>query len=104
MNAINPFNVSSNVAVHFPIFSVFFVDFRVEKRTICVIDAIHILAAEAAAVKSMSIVESSPFRDYVKCLSPRAHLFSRKQIAEELRTEFLECRMKAKAMFQSMCL
>jgi zinc finger BED domain-containing protein 1 (E3 SUMO-protein ligase ZBED1) len=51
----------------------------------------------------IAIVESSPFRDYVKCLSPRAHLFSRKQIADELRTEFLECRVKAKAMFESMC-
>jgi hypothetical protein len=51
----------------------------------------------------ISIVESNPFRDYAKSLSSKAHLFSRKQISDELRTEFLECRVKAQAMFQSMC-
>jgi hypothetical protein len=51
----------------------------------------------------LSTVESPMFRDYVKCLSPKASLFSRRQIADELRLEFLKCQNKARTMFKKIC-
>ena len=43
------------------------------------------------------------FRDYAKCLSAKASLFSRKQIGDELRLEFLDCQTKANTMFNHIC-
>ena len=51
----------------------------------------------------LSIVEADEFRDYAKCLNPKARVFSRKQIGEELRTEFLKCREKSTTLFQQLC-
>ena len=51
----------------------------------------------------LSIVEAKEFRDYSKCLNPKARIFSRKQIGEEIGTEFVQCREKSRALFQQLC-
>jgi hypothetical protein len=51
----------------------------------------------------LAIVDSAMFRDYAKCLSSKASLFSRSTIGDELRLEFLACKVKAIAMFDNIC-
>jgi hypothetical protein len=51
----------------------------------------------------LSIVESPMFRDYAKCLSAKASLFTRKQIGDELRLEFMVCQKQANIMFDHLC-
>lgn len=63
----------------------------------------HLLKVIVRNHLPLAIVESGVFRDYAKCLSGKASLFTRRQIGDELRLEFLACQAKANDMFNRIC-